>query len=133
MKRSSIVGIVVVVIVVVIAGVYLGTQKSGSNNNNGGGGNTPSNDNPVSIANFAFVPNIITVHVGDNVTWTNNDGSSHHVVNDGNSSAVFDSGVMGQGATYVHQFNQVGDFWYHCSIHSSMTHAIVRVVPVITG
>lgn len=35
-------------------GVYLETQKSGTC-----GGTATANDNPVSISNFAFVPNII--------------------------------------------------------------------------
>jgi plastocyanin len=131
MKRFTIIAIVVVVIVIIIAGVYIGTQNNSSSTNNGG--TTTANNNPVSISNFAFVPNIVTIHVGDNVTWTNNDGVSHHVVNDDNSTTLFDSGDMGSGSTYVHQFNQAGDFWYHCSIHSSMTHAIVRVLPVATG
>ena len=88
MKKSTIIGIVVVV-VIIIAGVYLATQ----NNKNE---NTPAGDNPVTISNFAFSPNIITVHVGDTVTWKNNDGATHTVTSDSNSTEVFNSGNMNQ-------------------------------------
>ncbi|MHB8585347.1 MAG: cupredoxin domain-containing protein [Thermoplasmatota archaeon] len=33
----------------------------------------------VSIANFAFSPQNLTIHVGDTVVWTNNDSTSHEV------------------------------------------------------
>ena len=125
MKKSTIIGIVVVV-VIIIAGVYLATQ----NNKNE---NTPAGDNPVTISNFAFSPNIITVHVGDTVTWKNNDGATHTVTSDSNSTEVFNSGNMNQGATFTFTFTSAGDYGYHCTIHSSMSPAIVRVVPLLTG
>ncbi|MGD0817885.1 MAG: plastocyanin/azurin family copper-binding protein [Methanomassiliicoccales archaeon] len=125
MKQSTIIAIVVVVVVVVIVGIYLGMQNSSSN----GAGNTPAADHPVSISNFAFVPNIITVHVGDTVTWKNNDGVTHTVTSDDNSTIDFNSGNLGSGSTFAFTFAQAGDFWYHCNIHSSMAHAIVRVLP----
>lgn len=127
MKKSTIIGIVVVVVIIVIAGVYLGMQKSGN------GGTTPVVDNPVSIANFAFAPNIITVHVGDTVTWKNNDGVTHTVTSDANSTVAFNSGSLVSGSTFTFTFSSAGDYWYHCNIHSSMPHAIVRVLPSATG
>ena len=122
MKRTTIVAIIVIAIVVIVAGVYLGMQKGSS-----GGGTTPAADNPVSISNFAFAPNIITVHVGDNVTWTNNDGTPHTVTSDPNSTVTFESGHINSGSTFVLRFDQVGTFYYHCSIHTSM-HGAVRVL-----
>lgn len=122
MKQTTIIGIVVVVIIVVVAGVYLGMQNGGS------GGSTPEGDNQVSIADLAFTPNIITVHVGDNVTWKNNDAVVHTVTSDANSTVAFDSGNIGAGATFTFTFTQAGDHWYHCTVHPSMGHAIVRVL-----
>ena len=131
MKRSSIIAIIVVVIIVVIAAVYLGTMNNNTNGggNTGGGGNPPVVENPVSISNFAFSPNLITIHVGENVTWKNNDGAAHTVTSDGNSSIAFNSGTLNSGSTYVFKFTQAGDYWYHCTIHSFMAHAVVRVLP----
>jgi hypothetical protein len=33
---------------------------------------------------------------------------------------------LANGGTYTHQFNETGDYSYHCSIHTSMT-GIVHV------
>lgn len=116
-----------VVVIIVIAGVYVATQ----NNNNSG--TTPVGDNPVTISNFAFSPNLIIVHVNDTVTWKNNDGITHTVTSDANSTKVFDSGNLGAGSTFSVTFTVAGDYWYHCTIHPSMAHAIVRVLPQTTG
>jgi plastocyanin len=80
----------------------------------------------VGIANFAFSPNSITIAPGDTVTWTNSDGTTHTVT--GNNGS-WGSGNLANGGTYTHQFNETGDFSYHCSIHSSMT----GVVHVTSG
>lgn len=72
----------------------------------------------VTIANFAFSPNSMTVSQGDTVTWTNNDAVSHTVTaNDG----TWTSPLLAPGTSYTHQFNATGDFSYHCSVHPSMT------------
>jgi plastocyanin len=72
----------------------------------------------VSIAGFAFSPSSITINVGDSVTWTNNDGTTHTVTAD---AGAFDSGDVGSSATYSHKFTTAGSFAYHCTIHSFMT------------
>ena len=77
----------------------------------------------VTIQNFAFSPNSITISPGDTVTWTNNDAVSHRVTADDGSWA---SSVLGPGQSYTHQFNSAGSVPYHCSIHPSMT-ATVQV------
>ena len=75
----------------------------------------------VGISDFAFSPNSITIAPGDTVTWTNSDGTTHTVT--GNNGS-WGSGNLANGGTYTHQFNETGDFAYHCSIHSSMTGAV---------
>lgn len=72
----------------------------------------------VGISNFAFSPNSITISPGDTVTWTNSDGTTHTVT--GNNGS-WGSGNLANGQTYTHQFNETGDFTYHCAIHASMT------------
>jgi plastocyanin len=72
----------------------------------------------VGISNFAFSPDSITIAPGDTVTWTNSDGTTHTVT--GNNGS-WGSGNLANGGTYTHQFNETGDFAYHCSIHTSMT------------
>ena len=72
----------------------------------------------VVISDFAFAPNSITIAPGDTVTWTNSDGTTHTVT--GNNGS-WGSGNMANGQIYTHQFNETGDFTYHCAIHPSMT------------
>ena len=55
--------------------------------------------------------------VGTTVTWVNDDGATHTVTADG---GAFDSGSLANGATFQFTFDQVGDFAYHCSIHTTM-------------
>lgn len=72
----------------------------------------------VAIASFAFSPNSVTIAPGDTVTWTNNDGTTHTVT--GNNGS-WGSGNLADAQTFTHQFNETGDFAYHCAIHASMT------------
>ena len=72
----------------------------------------------VSIHGFAFDPASITVAVGDSVTWTNNDGSTHTATGDGGS---FDAGTIAAGASQTVVFSIIGTYPYRCKIHSNMT------------
>lgn len=76
----------------------------------------------VTIQNFAFSPQTITVAKGTSVTWMNNDSTSHTVTSDSN---LFDSGPISPGATFSFTFNQTGMFPYHCKIHLSMTAQVI--------
>jgi plastocyanin len=69
----------------------------------------------VTVSNFRFTPNDITIRVGDSVRWVNVQGF-HDVVADDNS---YRSGAAGTGWTYTRQFDQVGDSLYYCSVHSA--------------
>jgi plastocyanin len=86
----------------------------------------------VSIVNFSFVPQTVTVNTGDSVRWTNNDSTAHTT-----TSGMWDSGILQQGAQFSFTFNSPGSFPYFCSIHSFMTGTITVIpasaVPVPTG
>jgi len=79
-----------------------------------------STGSAVSIANYAFNPQQLTVKAGAEVTWTNNDSVTHTVTFDS-----FNSGDIAPGGTYKHTFSDAGTFNYHCSIHTSMTGSII--------
>ena len=76
----------------------------------------------VTIADFAFAPDTITVAAGTTVTWTNNGAAGHTVTADDGS---FDSKTIASGATFSQAFAKAGTYAYHCSIHSSMTAKVV--------
>lgn len=81
----------------------------------------------VSISNFTFIKNSMTIAQGTTVTWTNNDSVAHTVTADDGS---FNSGNINPGQSFSYTFNTNGTFTYHCSIHTTMTGTII-VKPAI--
>lgn len=80
----------------------------------------------VSIANFAFVPQDLSIAPGDSVTWSNDDGSPHAVTfseNPGDAKTLF------PGETYTRVFNAPGSYGYFCSFHTFMTGRITVRTP----
>jgi plastocyanin len=80
----------------------------------------------IAIPGKAFVPDEIDVLVGDTVTWTNSDVTSHTVTAQDDS---FDSGYLAPGATFSHTFTRPTTVPYSCTIHRFMR-GMLRVVPV---
>jgi plastocyanin len=80
----------------------------------------------VSVQNYSFTPAIVTVAMGQTVTW------EFHAMHTTTSNQRFwDSGMRSSGG-YVVTFRDAGTFGYHCSMHSSMT-GRVRVAMTRTG
>jgi amicyanin len=77
----------------------------------------------VAIKSMAFGTPIVTVKVGQTVTWTNLDSINHTVTAD---LGQFDSGPVAPEASFSMKFTQAGTFGYHCSIHPFMQ-GIVKV------
>lgn len=84
------------------------------------GGSQAASPDSVTILNFAYDPETITVPRGTTVTWTNNDPTAHTVTGNG-----FDSGSIGTGETYSHTFNDAGTFAYGCTFHPNMHGTVV--------
>ncbi len=84
-------------------------------------------DHDVSITDdMKFNPEDLTINVGDNVTWTNNDGMGHTATST-DGPASFDSGNIAAGATWSFTFTEAGTYNYKCDYHSSMTASITVV------
>lgn len=79
-------------------------------------------DVAVSIVNFAYDPSPLTVHVGDTVTWTNNDGTAHTVTS---SDGSIQSGTLQSGQSFSYTFTTAGTFDYHCEFHANMTGQVI--------
>jgi plastocyanin len=77
----------------------------------------------VTIQNFAFNPQTITVAPGTTVTWTNKDNVDHTVTSD--TSAWPDSGNVATNRTFSHTFANTGTYTYHCALHPSMTAKVI--------
>ena len=80
------------------------------------------NATKVTIKDFAFSPEPVTVKAGSAVTWTNDDGSVHSVKS-GDGSFVSDN--LAQGQSFSATFATPGTFAYVCGIHSFMTGTVV--------
>ena len=76
-----------------------------------------------------FIPDEVSVNVGDEVTWTNDDTAAHTVTAgsaaDG-PSGVFDSSLFMAGTTFSHKFDAEGEFPYFCMVHPWMQ-GVVKV------
>jgi plastocyanin len=78
----------------------------------------------VTIDNFSFRPQTLTVAVGTTVIWTNRDDIPHTVVSD---DGVFKSKARDTDEKFSYTFDQAGTYPYHCSIHPKMTgHVVVH-------
>jgi plastocyanin len=75
----------------------------------------------VSVHDFAFTPNTLTIVKGTQVRFTNTGESLHRVVSDDGS---FDSHPLQPGHNATFTFNTVGVFHLHCEIHPIMTMSV---------
>jgi plastocyanin len=77
----------------------------------------------VKIDNFSFTPATLTVKVGTQVTWTNNDDIPHTVVSDDHTT--FKSKVLDSDEKFTYTANKPGTYTYFCTIHPKMTGKLV--------
>ena len=82
----------------------------------------------VSIDNFTFTPQALTVKAGTTVTWTNKDDIPHTIAA---VSKQFKSKALDTGDAYSFTFTTPGAYEYFCSLHPHMTGTIV--VEAATG
>jgi amicyanin len=83
----------------------------------------------VSIDNFTFNPQTLTIKAGTTVTWTNKDDIPHGIAATGN--AFKRSNAMDTDDAYSFTFTTPGTYQYFCYIHPHMTGTIV--VEAATG
>ncbi|MBV8196712.1 MAG: cupredoxin family copper-binding protein [Candidatus Eremiobacteraeota bacterium] len=76
----------------------------------------------VHIRNDAFNPPVLTVEVGQSVTFTNNDDDAHTVTA---TDGTFDSKGLDTNGVWRHAFTQAGTYRYFCQLHPFMKGTIV--------
>ena len=77
----------------------------------------------VTIENFRFQPESLTVARGDTIVWINRDLVPHTVTS---KSGAFDSKVIQAEKSWRFTVRKKGDFAYLCTLHPTMT-AMLRV------
>jgi plastocyanin len=78
----------------------------------------------VTIKNYAFLPQTLTVKVGTRVTWTNRDPTAHTATM---NQGTLDTGTINPGQSKTLDFTRPGVYPYHCAFHAFMT-GTIRVV-----
>jgi plastocyanin len=78
----------------------------------------PAGPGTVSIAEFLFGPQKITVKAGQTITWTNVDDSPHQVTVQGETTLRTPVILKGQSTSLT--FNDVGTYGYICGLHPGM-------------
>jgi plastocyanin len=76
----------------------------------------------VHIRDEQFVPVMLTVKVGETVTFVNDDDDAHTATADDKS---WDSDGLNQGQRWTHAFTTAGSVAYHCTVHPTMHGTIV--------
>jgi plastocyanin len=80
--------------------------------------------NQVTIDNFAFNPQTLTVSVGTKVTWINRDDVPHTATSSV-KPRVFDSKALDTDDKFSFVFTAPGTYKYFCAVHPHMTAEIV--------
>lgn len=103
----------------------------------------PPGGTNVTVQDFAFSPESVTVKVGTKVQWVNNGPSAHHVVSD---DGIWDAGQLAPpsgdtgpygngdsaGQTYQFEFDSAGTYRYHCANHPPTAYPQFVGVIVVT-
>ena len=69
-----------------------------------------------------YIPYHVTVPVGTEVTWSNDDTAAHTVTSGapGAPDGIFDSSLFAAGQTYSVTFDEAGEYPYFCMVHPWM-------------
>ena len=98
----------------------------------GGGGNGNGTTTPIGVSivqgsslltDTAYQPNPVQVNLGDTVTWTNDDSTTHTVTSGENaySDGRFDSPIMAPQQTFEHAFTEGAAGEYPTSVYYIQT------------
>jgi plastocyanin len=73
--------------------------------------------------NECYIPYHVTVSVGEEITWSNDDTAAHTVTSGspGAPDGLFDSSLFMAGGTFSVTLDEAGDYPYFCMVHPWMT------------
>ncbi|KAF6245653.1 plastocyanin/azurin family copper-binding protein [Nitrosopumilus sp. b2] len=74
-----------------------------------------------------YIPSIITISVGESVTWVNEDSAFHSVTSGFYDAPIdlFDSGYLDPFEAYTLTFDESGTFDYFCTLHPWMEGQVI--------
>jgi len=89
----------------------------------------PVSANTITIKNFAFDPQTLTVNAGSTVRWVNYDSVTHRIVfiDTAGRDTDVDSNPLSASQSWSSKFDQPGTYDYYCTIHTDMKGKIIVV------
>ena len=87
--------------------------------------NAPGSSTPgcETKADGCFVPTMVTLDIGGEVTWENNDTAAHTITSGTpveGPDGIFDSSLVITGSSFSHVFAEAGSYDYFCMVHPWM-------------
>ena len=79
----------------------------------------------VDMRDIEYIPENVSVKVGQTVRWTHSDAVAHTVTAD--RGASFDSGTIPVGGKYEWKATKAGQVHYYCTIHGQRQDGTIRV------
>ena len=79
-----------------------------------------------------FIPSMVTLDIGGEVTWMNDDTAAHTVTSgtpQGGPDAIFDSSLIMAGSSFSHVFEEAGSYDYFCMVHPWMQGMVMVSAP----
>ncbi|MFA5134578.1 MAG: cupredoxin domain-containing protein [Patescibacteria group bacterium] len=125
MSKNVTITLVVVIVVVVVGLLGWYFLKEDSTNKNSGTSTQTTNtveiihppENTVWIVNGSFTPAVLTVEVGEKVTWVNKDEYVRRVASDphptGTNLPELESNDLNKDESFSFSFTEAGEWGYH--------------------
>jgi len=79
-------------------------------------------------ADGCFIPSMVTIDIGGEVIWENNDTAAHTITSGTaveGPSGVFDSSLIMAGSSFSHTFDSAGTYDYFCMVHPWMSGVVI--------
>jgi len=78
-------------------------------------------------ADRCYIPSVIAIDFGNQVTWVNEDSAFHTVTSGfyGESSELFDSGHLDPYESFTFDFDEKGIYDYFCTLHPWMKGQVI--------
>lgn len=118
---------VIIILIVVVGGMYwykkmYPRQAGGALTNATTAMPTPTVKGEIFIERNLFVPDSLSIKVGETVTWVNMESYGHDVKSD---DGTFVSPKLATGEKFSHTFTKAGTYTYICAIHPFMHGTII--------
>jgi plastocyanin len=81
-----------------------------------------SGETQLTIDNFTFKPDAVTVPVGTRIVWVNDDDIPHSIVE---TTGKFHSPALDTEDKFSFTFDKVGSYEYFCGLHPHMKGKVV--------